>query len=192
MDWEKIKNYFKRKQGATVVAAAMASQVAYGQTEQKAEDKKQDKIEKVVVQEVADETNIYTAINGNPIHGNIYSDVKSDYKEYLESQKDAYERGGELKTDTIPFQEFVQNQRLGRFNPDSKDISRTYIDVENPEHVSMFVKNKYGGLSQEEQSQKVEKVFETLAQYNNQYVARNISASLWRSGEILYGKQVFQ
>lgn len=167
MNWEKVKNYFKEKQGATVVAAALASQVAYAQNNPKVEDKKQDKTEKVVVQEVVEDGNVYTAINGNPVHGNTYNDVKQDYKNYVQEQKDAYENGGEIKTDTIPFQEFVQHQRLGQFNPETKDISRSFIDVENSEHVSMFVQNQYAGLSKEEQAQKVEKVFDVVQQYNN-------------------------
>ena len=167
MLWKKIKSYFKRKQGTTVVAAALASQVAYGQTELKVDDKKQDDMEKIVIQNEVDGEDVSITINGRAIHGNPYVDWETYHEVYVDQQKELYEKGGELKTDTVPFQKFVKHRIFGWFNPGTKDIHQNYIKLDKPKDVWDYVKNEYSYLSRKEQKQKAREIFESLGQYND-------------------------
>lgn len=167
MLWKKIKNFFKRKQGAAVVAAALASQVAYGQNEPKTEDKKQDKTEKIVLQNISTDFGMRRAINENPFCGNTHFDVNEIYKKYIDSQKKAGEKGSKIETDTIPFHEYVKDNVAGYFNSKNKNIYRRYIKVEDTDQVLAYVKEQCPNLSYLEQILITEKMLNMIKQCND-------------------------
>lgn len=167
MVWDKLKDFFKKQNGATVVAAALSSQVAYAQTEPKIEEQKQDKIEQAVIQEVLEGDNIYTSINGQPVHGNTYSDVKEDLKSYYEEQKEAFAADFSVKTDTIPFNKFADNKLVGSYDFSEKTVTMNYVQTENDDDIKAYVEQNYAHLSLEEQNKKVRHVKEVLGNYND-------------------------
>lgn len=167
MLWDKVKNFFKRKQGTTVVAAALASQVAYGQTEPKTEDKKQDKTEKVVIQQVSFENGMSEAINDNPISGISYQNVDELYAMYLDFQKELQKKDFTVETDTISFDEFVKSFAGGFFNHNTNSVHRYFVKVENPEQVSSFIQKKLPDLSEEEHKSRAKTLLNLLKQQND-------------------------
>ncbi len=167
MVWDKLKDFFKKQNGATVVGMALSSQVAYAQTEPKIEEQKQDKIEQAVIQEVLEGDNIYTSINGQPVHGNIYSDVKEDLKSYYDEQKEAFATDFSVKMDTIPFNEFADNKLVGSYDFSEKTVTMNYVQTENDEDIKAYVEQNYAHLSLDEQNKKVQHVKEVLSNYND-------------------------
>lgn len=167
MPWDKLRNFFKQKSNATIVAAALSSQVVYAQTEPKVEEPKQDKTEQVVIQEVLEGDNIYTSINGQPVHGNTYSDVEEDLKSYYEEQQEAFATDFSVKMDTIPFDEFADNKLVGSYDFSEKNITMNYVQTENGEDIKAYVEQNYAHLSSDEKAQKVQHVKDVLASYND-------------------------
>ena len=83
------------------------------------------------IQNEVDGEDVSITINGRAIHGNPYVDWETYHEVYVDQQKELYEKGGELKTDTVSFQKFVKHRIFGWFNPGTKDIHQNYIKLDN-------------------------------------------------------------
>ena len=176
MFWNKLKNFFKEKSGATVMAATLSSPVAYAQSEPKVEESKQDKTEQVVIQEVLKGDQIYMSINGNPVHANVYSDLKENLENYYEDQKESFEnREQVVETDTISFDDFSFERQLAYYDLGKKNVTMNYVDGNKKDDILYYVEQNYMNMSLEEQDQKAQNISSMLARYNNKYSVEYLS-----------------
>ena len=167
MFWDELKNFFKKKRNVAVMAAAVSAPSAFAQ-EKAQKDDSQTPIEQVVIDEVVINNQVYPTINGQPVHGNTYSNLEEDLKNYYDDQKEAFEnRETKVKTDTLSLECFAFKRQLAYYDFAEKNITINHISGSSEDDVLYYVEQNYMNMSLEEQAQKAQNISFRLAKYND-------------------------
>lgn len=166
MLWNKLKGFFKEKSGATMVAAALSSQVAYGHVEPKVEDAKQDTTEQVVIQKGVDGKYEFMTINGNPIRGSLSDNLKANRKDYIQEQKELFAEAPENFVQEVSVENVFQLKDLASYNSQTKNIRFYEFNVSKEELTDLY-QQRFPSANKQELQEKVETSYAYMQQAND-------------------------